>query len=244
MPCIYLSPSTQEGNRYVTGGTEEYYMNLLADELVPYLRPNTTCYTRNTPDMTAVSSVRQANQGDYDFYLALHSNAAGPSNAGKVRGSLVFYYPTSQKGRRAAEIFAGNLRLIYPQPSLVRTVSTTTLYEVARSKAPANLVEIAYHDNLEDAQWITENLPAIASNLAVSLTQYFNLPFIVPGPEWWGTVAISSGALNIRSRPDLTSSVITRAYKGDKIKVLGHWNGWYSVDYNGTLGYASAHYIR
>ena len=42
----------------------------------------------------------------------------------------------------------------------MRTVSTTTLYEVARSKAPANLVEIAYHDNLEDAQWITENLPA------------------------------------------------------------------------------------
>ena len=105
-------------------------------------------------------------------------------------------------------------------------------------------MEIAYHDNLEDAQWITENLPAIASNLAVSLTQYFNLPFIVPGPEWWGTVAISSGALNIRSRPDLTSSVITRAYKGDKVKVLGHWNGWYSVDYNGTLGYASARYIR
>ena len=32
MPCIYLSPSTQEGNRYVTGGTEEYYMNLLADD--------------------------------------------------------------------------------------------------------------------------------------------------------------------------------------------------------------------
>ncbi len=79
MPCIYLSPSTQEENRYVTGGTEEYYMNLLADELVPYLRPNTICYTRNTPDMTAVSSVRQANQGDYDFYLALHSNAAGPA---------------------------------------------------------------------------------------------------------------------------------------------------------------------
>ena len=29
MPCIYLSPSTQEGNRYVTGGTEEYYICLL-----------------------------------------------------------------------------------------------------------------------------------------------------------------------------------------------------------------------
>ena len=37
MPIIYLSPSTQEYNSFGTGGTEEQYMNLLADKLVPYL---------------------------------------------------------------------------------------------------------------------------------------------------------------------------------------------------------------
>ena len=38
MPIIYLSPSTQEWNQYVTGsGSEEYNMNLLADALEPYL---------------------------------------------------------------------------------------------------------------------------------------------------------------------------------------------------------------
>lgn len=37
MPIIYLSPSTQEWNYYVNGGTEEEYMNLLADKMVPYL---------------------------------------------------------------------------------------------------------------------------------------------------------------------------------------------------------------
>ena len=35
MPIIYLSPSTQEYNNYVNGGTEELYMNLLADKMVP-----------------------------------------------------------------------------------------------------------------------------------------------------------------------------------------------------------------
>ena len=30
MPIIYLSPSTQENNVFVNGGTEEYYSNLLA----------------------------------------------------------------------------------------------------------------------------------------------------------------------------------------------------------------------
>ena len=78
MPIIYLSPSTQESNPYITGsGSEEYNMNLLADAMEPYLLSNGIQYRRNTPDMTAASSIRQANEGWYDFYLALHSNAAG-----------------------------------------------------------------------------------------------------------------------------------------------------------------------
>lgn len=37
MPIIYLSPSTQEFNPYYGGGNEEYYMNLIADAMEPYL---------------------------------------------------------------------------------------------------------------------------------------------------------------------------------------------------------------
>ena len=39
MPIIYLSPSTQEANMYVNGGSEEEWMNRLADAMVPYLNP-------------------------------------------------------------------------------------------------------------------------------------------------------------------------------------------------------------
>ena len=64
MPKIYLSPSTQDWNMYVTGsGSEEYNMNLLADALVPYLLSNGIQYRRNRPEMTAGSSIREANQG-------------------------------------------------------------------------------------------------------------------------------------------------------------------------------------
>ena len=35
MPIIYLSPSTQENNLYVTGGSEEEWMNRLADAMIP-----------------------------------------------------------------------------------------------------------------------------------------------------------------------------------------------------------------
>ena len=113
MPRIYLSPSTQESNLYVSGGSEEYYMNLLADELIPYLRANTIAYTRNTPQMTAVSSVRQANQGDYDFYLALHSNAAGPANVGR------WSFITPAAGRASA-------RRIFLPPTCARFILCPT----------------------------------------------------------------------------------------------------------------------
>ena len=57
MPIIYLSPSTQDWNPYVNGGTEEEWMNLLADKMVPMLDASGIRYNRNTPDMTAASSI-------------------------------------------------------------------------------------------------------------------------------------------------------------------------------------------
>ena len=76
MPIIYLSPSTQESNFYVNGGTEEEIMNQLADRMVPYLDASGIRYTRNTPSMTAATSIAASNAGNYDLHLALHSNAA------------------------------------------------------------------------------------------------------------------------------------------------------------------------
>ena len=75
MARIYLSPSTQEYNEYVNNlGTEEQNMNRLADAFVPYLDQLGIAYNRNTPQMTAGSSIRQANATPpYDLYLALHS---------------------------------------------------------------------------------------------------------------------------------------------------------------------------
>ena len=155
MPRIYLSPSTQDWNPYVDGsGSEEYWMNLLADTLEPYLYANTISFVRNTPEMTAASSIAQANSlGGFDFYLALHSNASGEGQAGKNRGIIVFYYPTSSDGKRAAELFAAQLRMVYPLPAKVTTQATTTLGEVRRPRYPANLIELGYHDNYDDARW-------------------------------------------------------------------------------------------
>ena len=120
MPIVFLSPSTQDWNPYVTGsGSEEYNMNLLTDALIPYLEANAIQYGRNDPDGTAADAIRLGNSSNYDFCLALHSNASPEELAGRVQGIIVFYYPGSAKGLRAAELIAGELREIYPNPELV-----------------------------------------------------------------------------------------------------------------------------
>ena len=245
MPKIYLSPSTQDWNMYVTGsGSEEYNMNLLADALVPYLLSNGIQYQRNRPEMTAGSSIREANQGEYDLYLALHSNAAAPENSGSVRGVLVFYYPTSAEGKRAADLFAANLKRVYPLPDLVRTVSTTALGEVRQPKYPANLLELGYHDNYADAAWVENNMDAIARELARSLTEYFGLPFIEPQPVVQGTVSTSGSPLRLRAYPSAAGQTIALMPNGASVTVYGTWQGWNVVHYNGSVGYAAEAYIE
>ncbi len=243
MPTIYLSPSTQEGNFYVNGGTEEEWMNRLADAMVPYLEASGIQYVRNTPEMTAASSIRASNAGNYDLHLALHSNASAPANYGENRGILVFYYPSSTRGRRAAEIVADNLKTIYPLPNLVEARSTTSIGEVRQPRAPSVFLELGYHDNPDDATWVKSNLDSIARNIVLSLTEYFRIPFLTPMAPRQGVVDVSWGYLNIRARPDTTSPVVARAYDGARVTIINQWQGWYLLRFDDIVGYASSDFI-
>ena len=216
MPIIYLSPSTQENNMYVTGGSEEQWMNRLADAMVPYLDASGIQYTRNTPDMTAVSSIRASNAGTYDLHLALHSNAAPADRYGTVRGIIVFYYPGSVNGRRAAVLMADNLKAIYPLPDKVRAEGTTAIGEVRQPRAPSVFLE---------------------------LTEYFGIPFLYPTAPRSGVVDVSWGYLNIRARPDTTAPVVARAYDGAPLTIINQWQDWYLVRFDGVVGYASRDFV-
>ncbi len=244
MPTIYLSPSTQEWNPYVDGGTEEYYMNLVADALEPYLHSSGIQWVRNTPDMTAASSIRQSNQGRYALHLALHSNAAPEIESGLRQGPEIYYSPGSEQGLQAAQLIAEQLQEIYPYPWLVRVLPTTSLGEVSKTRAPAVLVEFAYHDNAEDAAWIRANISQMAAAVARALTEYFGLPFVEPQPPQQGIVRVKNSYLNVRQRPDRSAPVVAKAWNQTPITVNGQWEGWYTVNYRGKVGFADGRYIQ
>ena len=77
-----------------------------------------------------------------------------------------------------------------------------------------------------------------------SLTEYFSLPFLYPIVPQSGVVTTVSSDLNLRDYPALTGAVIGRLPRGVTVTVYGQYQGWYSVWYGDTAGYASAAYVQ
>ncbi len=187
MPSVYLSPSTAEEQIFVTGGNEEYYMNLVADAMIPYLRASGIDFDRNDPGDTVQQIISKSNSKFYDLHLALNMKTGVRELAGKVRGESAVHLTGSPGGTAAAEIFAKNLKTIYPIPELVTIDSDRLNPELRDTNAAALMVELGYRDNIEDAEWVIGHIDEIGRNLAMSLAEYLKIPFAEKAPtaESW-----------------------------------------------------------
>lgn len=175
---VFLSPSTQFFNKYISGSSDEQdAMNRIASLMEPLLTKNGISYSRNRPDTSAARSVELSNAGYYDLHVALHSNAAPPDLSGKLRGVDIYYFEYSHYGRAAAELIADELKSVYPVPEDVRALDTTRLFELRRTNAPAVFCELGYHDNPQDEEWILTSMPQIAEAIVKGICRYFGLPF-------------------------------------------------------------------
>lgn len=59
----------------------------------------------------------------------------------------------------------------------------------------------------------------------------------------WGMVTTEGDPLNVRVAAGTTYNVATKLQNGTSVKVLGVYDGWYKIAYNGSEGYVSSDYI-
>ena len=85
---------------------------------------------------------------------------------------------------------------------------------------------------------------AIARALALSVTEYFGLPYLMPGPVRRAVVETVSGPLNLRGAPSSSGQILTSIPGGSMVEVLNAYNGWYVTRYQDTLGYVLGEYLR
>lgn len=177
MPSVYLNPSN-ETNEFIIGGTQEYYMNKIADAMVPYLKGSGIEVTRSAPGKSLSKVIEESNKGNYDLHIGLGSISSPYFSTGALQGPAVLYYDDNEKGKQAAEFIAENFKAVYPRPNLVAIVSNQTFSELKDTKAPSVLVEVGYNNNTLDAYWIRDNTDAIGRIIALGVSQYFGIPFL------------------------------------------------------------------
>ena len=57
------------------------------------------------------------------------------------------------------------------------------MYELRRTKAPAILAEVAFHDNPEDAQFVIDNIYELGQAIAKGVLDYFDIDYVEDTPE-------------------------------------------------------------
>ena len=245
MATVFLSPSTQDYNPYVTGnGSEARFMNRLADEMIPGLLLNGIFLSRSDPDGTVADAITQSNAYKPELHVALHSNAAPEGMNGQIQGPEVYYYKDSKTGRRAAELIASQLAQVYPYSDTAAVIPTDQeLAELVRTEAPAVFVEVGYHDNPQDAAWIENNLQDIANAINRGIADYLEIPFSDTDRAEVGRVTLSSGTLNLRSAPSVNAPVIGSLRNGEIVVILRSLPDWLQVLTDAGSGYAASRYI-
>ncbi len=172
---LYLSPSNQIRNiGFGDYRSEKERMNEVADVVEPILKAHGVVVYRNDPNNGLRDYVAEANKLDVDLYFAIHSNAANK----RARGTEAFCFRFGGEGERFAKRVVDEILTIYNGPNRGVKESHShfgpgkPLYETANPNAPAVLVEIAFHDQETDANWILANIEPIGQALARAVLKH------------------------------------------------------------------------
>ena len=177
---VYLSPSNQQSNKGVkaAGYTNEMeMMNRLTDYLETYLKQAGVKVYRNKSSGHINAWLAESNSKKSDFHFAIHSNGSVDHN---VKGMEIYVDKSTSKCLSIASHIYNNLYEIYPYRDQI-TDRGVKYANGALGEANDNfikcgaLIEVAYHDNYEDASWIVQNMDQIAKNIASSIIEFYQV---------------------------------------------------------------------
>lgn len=171
---IYVSPSNQEKNLYAAGSTNEAVQcNKIGEVLSNALRRCGFETRINGKDTMAVRC-RESDEWGADLHLPIHTNA----HNGEVQGTRLFCYDKIGAGYKTCLAVMGALAPITPGES--DSITVKHFYEVKHPKAPTAYVEVGFHDNKEEAEWIIKHTEDIAEAICKGVCQHFGVSYITP----------------------------------------------------------------
>ena len=179
----YISPSNQKANEGIDGyGTEHEQMYLLAETIIPHLDRAGVSFLLADRDATLAQRAKESNKIGAGFHFCLHSNAGGN---GKAWGPVALYY--SDAGKELGQKLVDSLLALGQKNNRSYNIKQQKgLYELRKTKAPACLLEVDFHDSSTGVAFITRRRAEIAKAIATVIIEADGKKFV---PETVGEAA-------------------------------------------------------
>ncbi len=175
---IYISPSDQVGNLYAVGNTNEAIQcRRIALATVEALkRCGFEAITNMTDGGNAMyERVAESNRWNADAHVCIHTNAF----IGKVSGFRAFYYAKNGTGQRLCEAIMATVAPITPGTS-DNVTPKPEFYEVNSTDAPCAYLELGFHDNPVEAQYIIDHTVELAEAICKGICVFYGEEYIPP----------------------------------------------------------------
>lgn len=174
---IYISPSSQEENKYAVGNTNEAVQcRKIATVLVEALkRCGFDAMTNVLRNKNMYDRVRESNAWGADAHIPIHTNAFN----GKVAGFRGFYFKTTSEGYKLVSAIEDAVAPITPGTSDGLSAQPG-LYEVKASNAPCAYLELGFHDNPVEAQYIIDHTEDLAEAICKGICKHYKVEYVSP----------------------------------------------------------------
>ena len=220
MKKIYLSPSDQNYNIYAVGDTNEAVQcRKIAVALAAALE---RCGFQAKAGLEDSMSLRvsQSNEWGADLHLCIHTNAFD----GTVKGTRLFCYDKTGEGYRACVAVMAALSPITPGES--DSIAIQHFYEVRAANAATVYLEVAFHDNKEEAAWIISHIDEIAEAICKGVCKHYGVGYVTPkaqepvptAPDKWYRVQVGAFR-NLDYAQDMLKKLQAAGFTAAYIKV-------------------------
>lgn len=175
---IFLSPSSQTGNRYAYGDTNEAEQCCRIADACKLALERCGFEVKCDKVHTMEERVAESNAWGADLHVAIHTNAYN----GKVAGTRMFAYSKpSESWNCALDVFN---RLAPITPGTSENLKTHPgLYELRLPKKLAIYCECDFHDVPDVARWIIDHVKEIGEAICHGICDYFKAAYVDPAKE-------------------------------------------------------------
>lgn len=174
----YISPSSQPANTYVVGGTNEQEQCRKIAASLEALMKRCGLPVFAGLDGTMYTRVAESNEMGAALHMPIHTNGFD----GKVAGLRIMISKYGGEAEQIAKLIMEELAPITPGESDGISLYPS-LYEVKNTKAICVYVEVGFHDNPEEAQWIIDHTEDIAAAICKALCRHYGTAYVPEGEK-------------------------------------------------------------